>query len=435
MKSAPYLVMFVLIMGLSISARNQDSPHLEFSTDSQFKVKAIYVDSEGVKWIGTSKGLCRYNNLTWRYYTDADHLVGNQVNALIFEETDFGNELWVATTEGVSVVSFDTDGITGSTSYTIKQGLIDNDVSHMAIDSRHGKFFGSEGGITHFYDGTMDSILFQDQYTSMFNTPVRRMDIYGDTLYLAQDGGIGRLISGVDGITGASRWDGDYGNSPFSNDIRSVKVKGEEIQYYGTKVGVQTHAGYFAKEGWGLYSTDEGLVQNEVISIAEDPEGGMWFGTIGGVSNLAEGVWTSYTTEDGLLNDTVYDIGFDLDGSVWFGTGAGACRLKNGVFQDFITAVPDQMAPSMQFRIMYNPHFATLHMSYQLDSPGPVSAQLYNISGMMVGSWEELPADAGDHQVEMAFPSLTGHGPQEGIYVMQMIHGARTFSKKIVIAY
>lgn len=435
MKRAPYLLTFLLIMGLSTSASNQDPPLKEFSSNPAFKVKAIYVDSEGVKWFGTSKGLCRYNNLTWRYYTDADHLVGNQVNALVFEETDLGDELWVATTEGVSVVSFDTDGVTGSTSYTTQQGLIDNEVSHMAIDSRHGKFFGSEGGITHFHDGTMDSILFLDHYASMFNTPIRKMDLYGDTLYLAQDGGIGRLISGVDGITGASRWDGDYGNSPFSTDIKSVRVKGEQIQYYGTEVGAQTHTGYFAKEGWDLYSTDEGLVHNEVISIAEDPEGGMWFGTTGGVSHLSGDVWTSFTSADGLLNDTVYDIGFDLDGSVWFGTGAGATRLRDGVFQDFITAVPDQMAPALQFRVMFNPYSATLRLSYQFDKPGPVTARLYNISGMLVGTWLDLPAETGDHQVKIAFPHSAGNGPMEGIYVMQMIHGNHSYSKKMIISY
>ncbi len=49
MKRAPYLLTFVLIMGLSISARNQDPPPKEFSSNPVFKVKAIYVDSEGVE--------------------------------------------------------------------------------------------------------------------------------------------------------------------------------------------------------------------------------------------------------------------------------------------------------------------------------------------------------------------------------------------------
>ena len=150
--------MFWLLMGLSITARNQDSRNMESLNEGVFMVKAVYVDSEGVKWFGTNKGLCRYDDLTWRYYTDADYLVGNQVNALTFEQTDLGSALWVATTEGVSMVTFDGDGITESTGYTTGDGLLDNDVADIAIDSRHGKFFGSTRGITWFHDGSIDLI-------------------------------------------------------------------------------------------------------------------------------------------------------------------------------------------------------------------------------------------------------------------------------------
>ena len=239
----------------------------------------------------------------------------------------------------------------------------------------------------------------------------------------------------MDGISGASRWDGDYGVSPFSNDIKSIKVKGEDIQYFGTEVGVETHTGYLGKDGWDLFSTNEGLVNNEVISIAEDPDGGMWFGTLGGASNLSDGVWTSYNTADGLLNDTVYDIGFDLDGSVWFGTGAGACRLKDGVFQDFITAVPDQNASGMQLHLAYNHSTETIHLTYHLLAPASVSARLYNMSGMLVDAWMDLPSMAGEHRVELAFPHSPGMDSMEGIYVVQLFQGNRFCSKKMLISY
>ena len=78
---------------------------MESMSEGAFMVKAVYVDSDGVKWFGTNRGLCRYNDLSWRYYTDADHLLGNQVNALAFEQTGSGPGLWVATVEGVSVVT------------------------------------------------------------------------------------------------------------------------------------------------------------------------------------------------------------------------------------------------------------------------------------------------------------------------------------------
>lgn len=439
MKSFKYLIMFVLLLGLSITARNQETKRLEAAGDGPFIVKAVYVDKAGVKWFGTNRGLCRYNDLTWRYYTDADYLVGNQINALTFEEPESGPELWVATTEGVSVVAFDTDGVTGSTSYTTEEGLLNNDVNDVAIDSRHGKFFGSADGITWFHDGIMDSILYAEYYANILSTPVRQMDVRNDTLYIAQDGGIGRLVSGVDGITGASRWTSEYGVTPYSGDIYSVLLSQNELKYFGCDAGVESHSGSFAKQNWDLLSTENGLVNDHVISIAEDAEGGMWFGTLGGVSHLDDGSWTSYTTSEGLLNDTVYDIAFDLDGATWFATGAGACRLKNGVFEDFITALPDQSISPTEMLAWYNKIQQSLHLEYQLTQPtqltqpGKVSARLYNLQGMLVASWKELSNEKGPNHVDLPLPAQSSSLSQDGIYVIQLIHGSQSKTRKLLI--
>jgi len=425
-----YFFCFLIVLGVSISAHNQDLRFFQSINEGVLIVKAVFVDSEGVKWFGTNRGLCRYDDLTWTYYTELDHLAGNQVNALSYEYSESGDSLWVATSEGVSVLAFDTDGVTGSKSYTTENGLLNDNVLDIQVDSRHGKFFGSEGGITWFHDGIMDSILFKDYYSFMFNSPVRKMDICKDTLYIAQAGGIGRLVSGVVGISGASRWDGDYVVSPFSNDIYSVYVKGEEIQYFGTDIGVETHTGYFAKANWDLLSSDMGLVDNTVISIAEDSEDGLWFGTLGGVSQLYDGSWTSYTTADGLLNDTVYDIGFDPDGSVWFGTGAGACRLKDGAFQDFYTALPGHQVSTMQLQAYYRQTTASIHMEYWLEQQEEVYARLYDIRGILVAQWRDLSSLYGQNYMELSLPDQS---PGEELYILQLSFGSRFEVKKILV--
>jgi ligand-binding sensor domain-containing protein len=435
MRLTRYIWAFCLLMGLAITARNQDSRAMESLSEGVFVVKAVYVDSDGVKWFGTNRGLCRYNNLAWRYYTDADHLAGNQVNALAFEQTASGPGLWVATTQGVSLLVYDVNGVKESTGYTTGDGLLDDDVADIAVDSRQGKFFGSVGGITWLHDGAMDHLTYDEYIESMRNSPVRQMDMYNDTLYIAQDGGIGRFVSGVDGVSGATRWTSEFGMSPFTENIRSVMVRGVDRQYFGTDAGVETHSGYYAKANWGLFSTDSGLVQNDVISIAEDSSGGLWFGTCGGVSNFADGVWTSYTTADGLLNDTVYDIGFDLDGSVWFATGAGACRLSEGTFQDFITAVPEQVASLFRFQVFYNRTSGSMQLAYHLNEPVPVSARLYSVNGMLAGEWTGLPSQAGDHRVELPLTGRTQGGALDGIYVVQLIHGYRSGSRKLLITH
>jgi len=435
MKAFRYILTLLMVSAVSITARNQDANRLELTDDGPFIVKAIYIDKDGVKWFGTNRGLCRFNDLSWTYYTDSDYLIGNQVNALAFEQSDMGPELWVATTEGVTVVAFDADGITGSRSYTTAEGLLNNGVNDIGIDSRHGKFFGSKDGITWFHDGVMDSIIYAEYYSSMLSSPIRQMEVYNDTLYLAQDGGIGRMISGVDGITGASRWTSEYGVSPYSDDIYSVKVEGSVIQYFGCDAGIETHTGYFAKENWNLLSTDDGLVNNHVISIAKDEEGGMWFGTLGGVTHLYEGTWTSYTSSEGLLNDTVYDIGFDLDGAVWFATGAGACRLKDGHFSDFITSLPDQSVSRLEMQAYYHQAEGNIHLAYQLDQSVAVSARLYDIRGLLVASWKDLSSLKGPNRETLSLLDKYQGGSPQGIHIIQLIHGTDSNTKKLIIYY
>jgi hypothetical protein len=435
MKFFKYLISFGLIMGLSITARNLDARQMVPFNEGVFVVRAVYVDSDGVKWFGTNRGLCRYNDLNWRYYTDADYLAGNQVNALAFEQAGGSRHLWVAGSQGVSVLEFETDGVTGSTTYTVENGLLNDDVADIAIDSRNGKFFGSEDGITWFHNGTMDSLIYAEFYSNMLSTPVRQLDIFGDTLYIAQDGGIGRFVSGVDGISGASRWTSEYGVTPYSGNIRSVMVNGEEKQFFGTDVGVETHTGYFAKENWALYSTDNGLINNDVISIAEDDQGGLWFGTYGGVSSFSGGTWTSYNVESGLLSDTVYDIAFDLDGSVWFATGAGACRLRNGIFDDFLNGVPERMDSSLPLEIYYNPAAQSFHLTYQLNRSAPVSVRLYNLSGMLMMQWSDLPSSAGENRAIISLPGRQGGEPLGGLFMIQLIQGNRTNTQKIMMIH
>jgi ligand-binding sensor domain-containing protein len=436
MKSpARYFIAFSILLGLSLVARNQDMRRMESIQEGLYMVRAVYVDSQGVKWFGTNNGLCRFDNGTKTWFGAEDHLPGNQVNALSYEQTPEEDILWTGTDKGVSAVSFDGTGVTGSRIYTLEEGLLDTMISAIALDSRGNKFFGSASGISMLSSDTFTALTYFEYYSSMFITPVRQLQVYGDTLYIAQNGGIGRLVSGVDGITGASRWESSYGISPYSGDIKSLLVKGAEVQYFGTDVGVEVHTGYKAKENWSLWNTDSGLVDNCVISIAEDMVGGLWFGTCGGVSHLADGSWTSYTTNDGLLNDTVYDIDFDPDGSVWFATGAGACRLKDGEFMNFLTSTPDHAGNRpVTFDAYYNRAVSAIRITYQLRADGKVSASLYSISGVLIQHWNNLPGLQGTQSAELP---LTGPvaSSGDGIYVVLLQQGERFGTRKVLIMH
>jgi ligand-binding sensor domain-containing protein len=62
-------------------------------------------------------------------------------------------------------------------------------------------------------------------------------------------------------------------------------------------------AGRWDGERWQRFTEREGLINNCVYSMFEDPEGRMWFGTLKGVSIYDGRTWYRMTTMDGLVND------------------------------------------------------------------------------------------------------------------------------------
>jgi ligand-binding sensor domain-containing protein len=428
-------IMLLTLLCVSFPGKSQDQPFRNYHLKSEgtFIVKAVLVDSAGFIWFGTNHGLVRHNGSTWTYYTEADHLISNRVNTLAFEQSAYGPELWVGTDKGVSVVAYDVDGVTASTSYSGANGVVGDSISAVAVDSWHNKFFGSEAGITWFHSGIMDSILYADYVQSLLNAPVNRFKMHNDSLYVAYDGGIGRLLAGVDAVTGASRWTSEYGITPYAENIRSIEVDPRGDQWFATDVGVEKHEGLHAKDNWFLFDTDSGLVQDNVLSLTHDGKGGMWFGTHGGVSHFDGEEWTSYTIADGLASDTVYDIAVDTDGSVWFATHRGISQLTETTFELPYTTVSDRQSHLLDLNAHYDAREDAIQLSYHLAHPEKTSVSLYSIDGVLFRHWENIYSPDGYNQVKLPLETAPGTRLTSGIYLVRVGHGRIYESRKIVI--
>ena len=91
------------------------------------------------------------------------------------------------------------------------------------------------------------------------------------------------------------------------------------------------------------------MASDTVLTIFEDSQGVIWFGTINGVTRYTQGSFQTFTMEDGLASDAVGLIFEDQQGALWFGTGSpnlwsgGVSRYDGSMFQTFSTAngLPD----------------------------------------------------------------------------------------------
>ena len=89
------------------------------------QVRSVCIDKYGVKWFGTDSGLTSFNGSQWHSYTGEGNLAGNPINEIVFEESDWDDELWLATENGVFVIGIMVDSISAAESFTTdNSGLV-----------------------------------------------------------------------------------------------------------------------------------------------------------------------------------------------------------------------------------------------------------------------------------------------------------------------
>src|SRR5262245_4359335 len=80
-----------------------------------------------------------------------------------------------------------------------------------------------------------------------------------------------------------------------------------------------------------VYTTADGLSQNQIIRIVKDSRGFIWFCTREGLSRFDCHTFGSYTQADGLPHRSVRDIVESQDGEYWIATREGLVHWRSGV--------------------------------------------------------------------------------------------------------
>ncbi|MCP5096229.1 MAG: hypothetical protein GY943_11805, partial [Chloroflexi bacterium] len=128
----------------------------DLTTLSSNNVGAIYEDTNGVLWVGTTQGLDRFNVDTGaftRFLNDGNPIV---VNVIV---GDSNGRLWVGSSQGL--FALDGEGTT-LVHYTMLDGLPDNNVHNIEIDNQGILWLGTNKGLVKLNPG--------DQSMSTYDT-------------------------------------------------------------------------------------------------------------------------------------------------------------------------------------------------------------------------------------------------------------------------
>ena len=254
------------------------------------ETNCIAADSENV-WIATARGVSRWQRQQdqWVHYTMEDGLANDMVNAVAID----GQWVWFATDEGVS--RYDTQTDTFATFRTI-DGLASDQVSSIAVDGNY-VWFGTSNGLNR-YDKTIDSWAVRTRKDGLVSKIITTIAVEPEYVWVGTDKEINPDPHG---------WDED---PRFS--------KGGVSRYHRDT------------DSWNNYTKSDGLIDNEIATIAVDDDS-VWFGTekegVSQYNQVDQTFIKTYTKTDLLKSNMITSIRSD-GFQVWFGTAnAGVHRF------------------------------------------------------------------------------------------------------------
>ncbi len=307
------------------------------------EIKKLYVDRNGVIWLGTLRGLGCFDPNNQGFLGVGPS--GNQSlglpseNVWSFAENKSGSDLFIATDAGVSHLNNKTG--------LFKQYNLPAELSEDGVNTIHyieeGKLFvGTANGLyTLRYSPsgmyTYEEFEFKDiKNAERFGTIYRIVRYSEDEFFLATKGGaiyINAKTRKQQAFVHSSKKNGTTINPGV---CRVAYKANNNLVYFATSSGglsvlKKTSKGEFEivpfKYNWLI----KNKVTDYVSCVYQDSANNLWLGTSGSGLvhvNLSSKNVEVFSKKDGLPNNFIYGIEEDESGNLWISTNKGLCRFK-----------------------------------------------------------------------------------------------------------
>lgn len=294
-----------------------------YSTEAgliQSQVMAVLQDQTGYLWLGTHRGVCRYDGKQFTPLGTQDGLIGNFLTDMV--EDQQGN-IWLATESGISRYDHAT-----FTNFSIDKGLLENDVQVLMVDKNNQLWIG--------YKTKGLSLYAKDAFQhNPFEWPNEKPDF--------------RILSLLEDSTG-NVWIGTskglFKKAPGKRVLQQISdgisPPTEEIlslAWMDNRLWLGTPNGLYEMEGdrfihHGMQA--ESIPDHQIYCMVADRDDQLWLGTRNGLVRFADGQFFPLSSKDRMLDFHMRSGIQDREGNLWFGTdGGGVRKVTKGVFEHY----------------------------------------------------------------------------------------------------
>lgn len=238
-------------------------------------IVSLYEDNRGHLWVGSTRGLIRFNQGALKPTAMSIRYTGSIVGS-ICEDAD--GSIWFGTF-GSGLFRIRPDGST--VNYTRRDGLLSDSIIALLVDRRGNLWIGTDNGLN-----------------------CRRQ---GEFISYTRDQGVSRDII-------------YYLYEDLNNNIWLIYDQGVDL---------------FRGEPPGTVKPEKLPPEVVVADIYEDPENIIWIATKGsGLFKLDGGGFRQYTVADGLPSNFLHQIMADSEDYLWFTSKVGIFKVARGDLLD-----------------------------------------------------------------------------------------------------
>lgn len=337
----------------------------------QDTIYCIAQDHQGFIWIGTGKGLARFDGREFKIFNKSNtSAIKNDSITSLFMAGD--KTLWIGTYGGGITLYKNNHFFSPPALDTLPNNFIQS----ITEDKEKNTWIGTMGGgiicfkdntfsaITteHGLSGNMVSCVLADKKGKLRIGTANGLNCLdqGDiTFYTTADGLLDDNIETIFEDSKGNLWigtprgmniiknrGGDFQEGPTQKSRMSSLTSKDGLSDNVIRCTLEDrHGSIWIAAARGLnrltltrgveqFTSQDGLSDNSLECLYEDRWGNLWIGTsAGGLNVLRDGKFTFFTTRDGLAGDLVKAIYQDNTGALWIGTnGAGLNRYMDGKF-------------------------------------------------------------------------------------------------------
>lgn len=286
-------------------------------------VYSITENNKNELLFGTMKGLCVYNGLTFKNYSEKQGLK----NPYIFKLQQDQDKIWIGTMAGVYV--FNNGKITHFNSDSV---LNNSSVYSIFIDDKKNVWFGTIQNGVIFYDTKKNTI-------KRFNTS---NGLLNNLIFSISQVNSGEVLIGTQ--TGLNSINSHFKVKEFSaiptntNIAISCLLPNSDSEFfYGTHAEGVNKFDLNSNTRSAKYNFSNGLTKSPIQCLFKDRENNLWIGTDGsGVYKYSNNKFTYFIKENGLPENYVNTVAQDKKGNYWIALrGNGLIKINNGILTSY----------------------------------------------------------------------------------------------------